>query len=126
MKILLVEDDLYIRDLYKMILEKDNNTVLSAANGEEGLLLSAQTPDLIFLDVMLPQINGMDLLKKLKQNPATKNIPVIMLSNLGQDEIIKEALLLGAKKYLIKVNMNPSDILRLARQFAQSQTTTVS
>lgn len=116
-KVLLVEDEFYIRDLYRGILSAAGLDVSFAANGNEGLQLAQDNPELILLDIMLPGMNGIEVLKRLKANPATQHIPVVLLTNLGQSEIIKEAFDLGAQGYLLKVNLKPEDLVTQAKAF---------
>lgn len=108
--VLLIEDEIYLNDLYKMTLEADGYTVLAAYDGEQGVEQANNHPDIIYLDIMLPKINGIDVLKKLKENDATKDIPVVILSNLGQESIVQQALTLGAKEYVIKLQIEPADL----------------
>src|SRR5438105_3880253 len=90
-KLLLVEDELQISDLYQHILSQAGLKIIAAFDGEEGLKLAQTRPDLILLDIMLPKKNGMTVLHELKSNEQTKDIPVILLTNLGQADIIKTA-----------------------------------
>jgi CheY-like chemotaxis protein len=115
-KILVVEDEDSIREMYEMVLTSGGFEVETAEDGEEGLKAASKKPDLIFLDIMLPKMNGIDILRNIKQNPATKEIPVIMLTNLGQDSIINEALNLGAQEFLVKVQISPFDLVDKAKQ----------
>lgn len=109
---LIVEDEQFIRDIYKRQLEKAGVTVDGFGNGKEGIQAISQNKyDIILLDIMLPDLNGLEILKQIKQNPASKNIPVIMLTNLGQDEIIKEGFTLGAQGYFIKASYTPDQIV---------------
>ena len=116
-KILLIEDEFYISDLYKMMLESANFEVILGMDGEKGLKLAQSLPDLILLDIMLPKMNGIMLLKKLKSNEKTKNIPVVLLTNLGQESIIKSAFELGVCGYLLKVRLEPKDLSTQVRYF---------
>lgn len=115
--ILVIEDDTTLGELYMLILTQAGYTAQLAKDGEEGVRLAATKPDLILLDVMLPKLNGIDVLKKLKADEEMKNISVIMLSNLAQDTIIEEALRLGANGYIVKVDMLPKDLLANIESF---------
>ena len=112
-KILLVEDEGPIRDLYKRQLDLAGFQTLAFPNGKEAIA-SLQTNSYVvaLLDIMLPDINGLEILKTIKQNPATKSLPCLMLTNLGQDEIIKEGFSKGADGYLIKASMTPNQIVQ--------------
>ena len=116
-KILLVEDDLFINDLYSRTLEKADFEMLSAIDGVEGLEKAKQKPDLILLDIMLPKLNGLEVLKRLKADILTKNIPVVLLTNLGQENIIHNAFRLGAQGYLMKMKVLPNDIVDEVHKF---------
>lgn len=112
-KLLLVEDEEYIRDLYKRQLDLEGLQTDAFGKGEEGLAASKQNQyDLILLDIMLPDINGLQILQQLKQNEATKNIPVVLLTNLGQDAVIKQGFELGAEGYLVKTAYTPNQIVQ--------------
>ncbi len=111
-KILLVEDEDFIRELYTRQLAKAGFTVKSAVNGQTGLeTLKNETFDLLLLDIMLPGINGLQLLREFKtQNPNSPMI-TILLTNLGQESVIKEGFELGAQAYLIKASYTPDQVV---------------
>ncbi len=112
MVILLIEDDEFIRDIYTGELIKNGFEVDSVGTGQEGLdKLSQNKYDLLLLDIMLPDINGLEILKKVKQSPATAGLKTILLTNLGQDAIIKQGFKLGADKFLVKMANNPDQII---------------
>jgi two-component system alkaline phosphatase synthesis response regulator PhoP len=120
-KILIVEDDLFIRELYERQLKLAGFIVDAAADGPEGLLkITSNKPDLLLLDIMLPKMNGLDLLKTIKTKDDTKNISVILLTNLGQDSVIKEGFNLGADGYLIKSAYTPDQIIEEVKKFLVS------
>lgn len=121
-KILLIEDEFYIRDLYRIILESAGWEVQLAIDGEEGLRLAQNLPDLILLDIMLPKINGIILLKKLKSDQRTKNVPIVLLTNLGQESIIKAAFGLGASGYLLKARLEDTDLVKQVKFFLDNPT----
>lgn len=117
-KILLVEDDFFIRELYQRQLLKEGYLVEAAVDGAEGLVKANDfRPHLILLDIMLPKLNGLDLLRTIKTKPETKDIPVILLTNLGQESVIKEGFTLGAEGYLIKSAYTPSQIIEEVKNF---------
>lgn len=111
-KILLVEDEDFIRELYVRQLTKAGFEVKSAIDGQSGLTtLSTETFDLLLLDIMLPGMNGLQLLREFKtKNPNSKMI-TILLTNLGQEAIIKEGFELGAQAYLIKASYTPDQVV---------------
>lgn len=119
-KILLVEDELFVRELYERVLRQAGFEISSAVDGEEGLKLAQERPDLILLDIMLPKMNGINVLKSLKADEKTKSIPVLLLTNLGQESVIKEALRIGAKGYMMKMRLTPYEIVGHVKDFLQN------
>lgn len=110
--VFIVEDDAMLLDMYKMKFEGEGFTVTTATNGRLGLdALQSKTPDILLLDVMMPEIDGFAVLTELKKNPQWKDIPVILLTNLGQDSDVKKGLALGANDYLIKANLTPAQVV---------------
>lgn len=111
-KILLVEDEDFIRELYVRQLTNAGFSVKFAVDGQSGLdMLRSETFDLLLLDIMLPGMNGLQLLREFKtQNPASKMI-TILLTNLGQEAVIKEGFELGAQAYLIKASYTPDQVV---------------
>lgn len=111
-KILLIEDDEMLHTMYTQKFEKEGYTMVSAHNGSEGVKKAQEeTPDLILLDIIMPKMDGFTALKKLKKNPETAEVPVIMLTNLGQEEDIKKGRELGASDYFIKANHTPGEVV---------------
>lgn len=109
--LLVIEDDEFLKKMYQSGLTREGFRVSIASDGIAGLK-AAQTlkPDLILLDLILPKMDGFSCLKKLKESPGTKDIPVIILSNLGQDSDIKKGLDLGAIDYFIKTDYTVKQI----------------
>ncbi|MDA1169245.1 MAG: response regulator [bacterium] len=109
--ILLTEDDALLVRLYQEKFKRDGIEVRVAGDGEEALkIVHEECPDLLLLDIMMPKMNGLEVLKKLKAKASTKHIPVIMLSNLSDSKYPLQALELGAVDYMIKVD-NPPDVI---------------
>lgn len=114
---LLVEDDAFLARIYAQKFEDEGFGVHLAGTGEEGLTMALRDkPSIIVLDILLPGIDGFEVLEKLKQDPATQSIPVVVLSNLGQKEDVDKATGLGAAGYLIKAHALPQDVLRKANE----------
>ena len=114
--ILIVEDDKFVRDLYQHEFEKGGYDIKVAEDGEIALKAVKESKfDCILLDVMIPKVDGLEVLRRIKEDSATKNIPVIILSNLGQDEIIRQALQIGAKAYIVKSLYTPSQVVNEIR-----------
>jgi two-component system phosphate regulon response regulator PhoB/two-component system alkaline phosphatase synthesis response regulator PhoP len=110
-KILLIEDDILIAELLGEGLSA-KYYIKRSATGEEALsTLSEERPDLIILDILLPGIDGFEVLRRLKADPATANIPVIVLSNLSGDEDIAKAKELGAAEFIVKITLSPEEIV---------------
>lgn len=116
-KILLVEDDYFINQLYMRVLKQAGYNMVLAADGLEGIRIADGSFDLILLDVMLPKMDGINVLKKIKENPLTKNIPVILLTNLGQGTIINTAFEIGASGYLLKMSLTPYEMAEKIKPF---------
>ncbi|MAF14169.1 MAG: response regulator [Parcubacteria group bacterium] len=111
-KILIIEDDKSLVRIIEEALDIDKFKVVLALSADEGLDKAfLEKPDLIVLDIMLPGQSGFNCLKKLKENKKTKNIPVIILSNLGQDEEIRQGQKLGAIDYLVKADFTIDEII---------------
>jgi DNA-binding response OmpR family regulator len=110
--ILVVEDDKILRELISQKLEKENYKISAAIDGEEGLKkVKEEKPDIVLLDLILPGIDGFEVLERIKQDPEINKIPVVILSNLGQKEEIEKGLKLGATDYLIKAHFTLSEIV---------------
>ena len=111
--ILLVEDDAFLARIYATALEAQGFRVSLASNGEDGLkLVEREKPDMIILDILLPQMDGYEFLESVKNNQLSANIPVLVLSNLGQKEDVDKAMQLGASRYLIKAHSMPQNVIR--------------
>jgi len=113
-KILIVEDDIFIRDIYEVKFRQEEFEVSSAENGIVALKLleGGLFPDIILLDIIMPQMDGIEVLRRLKANDALKNIPIIMLTNISEKEKISEGMELGIKDYLIKSHFTPSEVVQ--------------
>mgnify|MGYP002641214310 CR=1 FL=1 len=111
-KVLIVEDDEFLLQMYSTKLELEGFKVLEAMNGLQGLKTAQkETPDLILLDLNLPEMSGFEVLANLKRNDETKDIKVLILTNYSQKEDIDRCLELGADDYLIKAHFVPSEVI---------------
>ena len=119
--ILVVDDEKDIVDLLKYNLKNEGYTVLTARNGKEALTQAEQKPQLIILDIMMPEYNGIEVLKRLKQNSATSNIPVIFLTAKGTDIDEVLGLELGADDYIIKPVSIPKLLARVKNVLRKSE-----
>lgn len=120
-KILIIEDDDFIREMYQMELQRAGFEADTASSGEEGLKILGQGPvDLLLLDILMPGMNGLEVLKQIKQNPSLQNLKVVLLTNLGQETTIKEGFKMGAVGYLIKAAYNPDQVVAEVKSFLAS------
>lgn len=111
-KILIIEDDKFLRELIVQKLIKEGYDAAEAIDGEEGIKkVKTVKPDLVLLDLILPGIDGFEVLTRMKEDPSLVQIPVIILSNLGQKDDVERGLKLGAVDYLIKAHFTPREII---------------
>ncbi len=111
-KILIIEDDPYVRNLYQRIFSFQKHIITIAADGPEGLEAAKRDkPNLILLDIMMPKMNGLEVLAKLKEDETTKSITVLMLTNFGEEKIVSEAIANGAEGVLIKSDFAPDKLV---------------
>ncbi len=113
LRVLLVEDEVSVCELYEKVLRESGYQVDSAHDGEEAFgLAHAGGYDLILLDVMMPKIHGIEVLEKMIAEPALKkNGPVVMLTNLGDEEMVRKAMALGALSYMDKAHLDPQQLV---------------
>ena len=115
-KILIVEDDPLMRRLYQKIFTFEKYEVEMAEDGEEGLDKARKSkPTLILLDIMMPKMNGLQVLEKLKADPDLKKIPVVMLTNLAGQKDAETALAKGAVKYIVKSEYEPKQVADMVK-----------
>lgn len=115
--LLIVEDDPLMSRMYKKIFTFEKYDVDTAADGEEGLdKARSLKPTVILLDIMMPKMNGLQVLDKLKADPDTKNIPVIMLTNLASDKDAENAMIKGAVKYIVKSEHDPKEVANMVKE----------
>ncbi|MDD5265258.1 MAG: response regulator [Candidatus Bipolaricaulis sp.] len=115
-KILIVEDDKFLRELIVKKISNEGYDVLEAVDGEQGLSqIKEGHPDLVLLDLILPGIDGFEVLAQKREDPFMASVPVIILSNLGQKEDVDKGLSLGAADYLIKAHFTPGEIIEKVR-----------
>ncbi len=111
-KILIIEDDKFLRELIARKLTDEGFDALEAVDGEDGIKKTKEMkPDLILLDLILPSIDGFEVLSRVKEDASLASIPIIILSNLGQKEEVEKGLDLGAVDYLIKAHFTPGEII---------------
>jgi two-component system, OmpR family, phosphate regulon response regulator PhoB len=118
--VLLVEDDQALAQMYRVKLERDGYMVRVAGDGEEALVMVADAlPDLIFLDIRLPRMDGLTFLERLRRSPRTKDIPVVILSNYSEEELVARGLRLGALEYLVKSQTTPGQLSEGVREWTR-------
>lgn len=110
-KILLIDDDAALRQLYALELSTRGYQAVEASDGQEGLVKAqSEEPDLILLDIMMPKLDGIATLTQIKQDAAISKIPIIMLTNFGQEDLVKQAFSLGAGDYILKYKVTPAEM----------------
>lgn len=116
--VLFVEDDPVLIKMYQTKLVNEGFRVVFAENGIDGLAaLESEDVDIIILDIMMPQLSGVDMLSRLRKTPKGKNIPVIILTNLTVEEEHKKAIELGVVDYIIKSNLTPTELVERIRKY---------
>ena len=116
-KILLAEDDPFVLGVYSNILRKEGYLVEVARDGQEAFKKAQDNcPDLLILDIMLPKVNGCQLLRAIRQNPVTKNIHTIVISNLDQKDYPEAISNLGVAKFLLKIKSAPDEIISAVKE----------
>ncbi len=120
-KILVVEDDKFLREMISRKLDKEGYEVIQAMDGEKGEeAIKKEKPDLVLLDLILPGIDGFEVLERTKKDPELSEIPVIILSNLGQKNEVERGLNLGAIDFLIKAHFTPAEIILKIKEVLSS------
>lgn len=116
--VLLVEDNDFIRNMYQLKLAKADLTVIEAIDGRMALQrITEQKPDLVLLDLMMPNVGGLEVLKDLKKQGMLPELPVIVLTNVMDPQTIDEAKKLGAKDYIVKTDLTPSQVIDKLKPF---------
>ncbi|MFC1701075.1 response regulator transcription factor [Patescibacteria group bacterium] len=123
-KILLIEDDPLMVRMYQRKLINDNNEVKVAVNGEDGLVkIRSFQPDIVLLDIMMPKLNGLQVLERVKSDPAISDTPIIILTNLGGSQTdIERGLELGAVAYLVKSAYRPDEVIMKVKEVLRGYT----
>lgn len=112
MKILLIDDDQDLITVFATALKQEGYDIITAFDGEAGIQKAkSEKPNLILIDQILPDMNGNDIIKTLKADEQTKSLPVAILSNFGQDELVQEAINQGALDYILKYQIDPKDLV---------------
>lgn len=123
MKVLIIDDEQPIIAMYQEKLASEGFTVVSAINGEEGIAQAKkERPDVILLDLIMPRMNGLDVLKQLKEDSETRAIPVYILTNIPEDAGGPKGMDLGAEAYLFKADTEPQTLVNVLNNFAKKPT----
>lgn len=117
MKILIIDDEQAILKMYSAAFEAEGDEVTTALEGETGFKFAQeQAPNIILLDIIMPRFNGLDVLKRLKEDNATKDIPVIVLTNLLEESSEEKAKTLGAAGYFVKAQTEPAAVVEMVKK----------
>lgn len=120
MKVLIIDDDTNITEIWKLTLKQNGFEVLSAINGRSGIdQAKGQAPDFIIIDQIMPDMKGNDVLKTLKEDPDTNKIPMAMVSNYSDTQLMQEAIQHGALDYILKYQIEPLDLVNKIKNLYQ-------
>jgi len=120
MKVLIIDDDANITEIWKIVLKQNGFEGLTAANGRSGIdQAKTQKPDFILIDQIMPDMKGNDVLKMLKEDPMTNMIPMVMASNYSDTQLIQEAIQQGALDYILKYQIEPLDLISKIKNLLQ-------
>ncbi len=121
-KILIIEDDSFLSEMYSTKLIQEGFETEIAVDGEQGIdKIKNIKPDLVLLDIVLPKMDGFEILESIKKDPEFKNIPIILLTNLGQKNEIEKGLSLGADEYIIKAHFTPTAVVAKVKEILKSK-----
>ena len=116
--ILIVEDDPLVQKFYTILFKEEKYTIHLAVDGVEGVAKAKEiTPDIILMDIMMPKKNGIDALKDIKADPKLAHIPVVMLTNFGEQEFVKQSTEAGANAFIIKADVSPRQLITEVRKY---------
>jgi DNA-binding response OmpR family regulator len=120
-KLLIIDDDPFILEMYVLKFKEEGFIVETAKEGKEGLRkIREMKPDLVFLDVVMPMLDGLEMLRELRKNKETQNMKIVLLTNLGQKDDVERGMKLGADDYIIKAHFTPSEVVAKARSILSS------
>lgn len=120
-KILLIEDDSLVVRMYQVKFEASGYEIFIAFNGRQGVEMAREKkPNLILLDILMPEMDGFKALENLKNDPETRPIPVVILTNIGEEKSVEKGLSLGAIDYLIKAKLTPLQVVKKVKEILKS------
>jgi DNA-binding response OmpR family regulator len=121
-KAVIIEDDVFLSTMYANKFVQEGFQVFTGEDGKKGLrIVKKEKPDIILLDILLPEQSGFDVLKEIKADPETEKIPVILLTNLSQKDDIELGVSLGAEAYLIKAHFMPAEVVERAKEILEKR-----
>ena len=121
-KVLIVEDDKFLSEMYAAKLTEAGFEMEAAYDGQEGFrMIGDLKPDLVLLDIVLPKMDGFEILRQVKANPDLKNMKIVALTNLGQKEEVEKGLTLGADDYIIKAHFTPTEVVAKVKKLLGAQ-----
>lgn len=118
-KVMIVEDDFFVSDIYETKFRHEGCEVVTVGDGAKALekLKNGFIPDVILLDIIMPNMDGREFLEEIQKMPTLSSIPILVLSNLSQEEDVKGSLALGAKDYIVKSHLTPTEVFNRVCQF---------
>ena len=120
-KVLVVDDDRIVAEMYRLALSRAGHEVEIANDGVAALkAASTNRPDIVFLDIRMPEMDGIEVLRNLGSVNSTRSIPVVMLSNYDEPALVRQSLSLGAREYLVKAGTNPADLARIVSHWVEA------
>ncbi len=120
-KVFIVDDDPFILDMYVVKFKEAGFALETATDGKEAIAaIKKSIPDIVLLDVIMPLVDGFDVLQKLKEDAATKKIPVVLLTNLGQKEDTEKGFQMGAVDYIVKAHFTPSEVVEKVKKLLKA------
>ena len=121
-KILIIEDDPFLSEMYAAKFIENNFETEVASDGKLGLVkIEEFRPDLVLLDIVLPKMDGFEVLKKIKEKEELREIPIVLLTNLGQKNEVEKGLALGAQEYIIKAHFTPTAVVAKVKEILKSK-----
>jgi CheY-like chemotaxis protein len=120
MKVLIIDDDDMAANIWTIALQQAGFSVIRSANGKDGIdTAKKELPDIILLDQIMPDMKGNDVLQNLKADVQTKNIPIALVSNYSESNLMEEAIKQGAVDYILKYQVEPNDLVQKVQQLVQ-------
>ena len=121
--VLLIDDDFFLTEMYSLKFQEAGFEVKTARDGQTALAMVEEDPlpDIILLDIVMPHLDGFEVLKLMKKNERLKNIPIILLTNVGQKEDVEKGISLGADDYIVKAHFTPSEVAARVKKLLEKK-----